>query len=210
MQTPTRCILIASVLSFFFFSGCSNTSVTSLWKKHDYTAQPFTSIMVVALTGDPGGKFLWEGKMATRLRQHGIKTVLTTFVAFPNAEEIDENDIINYVNDKGIEAVLVTRLVDTQKETVYYPPSGRYYGGSHAYYRNFNSYYSHAYSRTRGYKGINTVVLLETNLYQVKGQELVWSMSSDTIESSHVSSVRQIVDSASKKVLSTLKKDKLI
>lgn len=210
MLTCRKTILIASVLSFFFFIGCSNTSVTGIWKKSDFTAQPFKSLLVVAVTGDPGGTFLWENKMADRLRKDGIKTVITTAIAFPGDDEINEKEIIDYVTGKGIEAVLVTRLVDTKQETVYYPPAGGYYGGSYAYYRNFNSYYSHAYNRTRGYKATKTVALLETNLYQVKDQELVWSMSSDTVEADYISSVRQMVDSASSKVLSKLKKDKLI
>lgn len=210
MHILPKCSLIALVLSFFFFIGCSNTSITSVWKKSDFTAPPFTSIMIVGLTGDPGGKFLWENSMATRLRQDGIKTIITTFNAFPNDQEIDENEILDYARNNNIEGVLVTRLVDTKQETVYHPPAGGYYGGSYGYYRNFNSYYSHAYGRTRGYTTTKTIALLETNLYQVKDQELVWSMSSDTIEADITRSVRQMVDSASKKVLATLKKDQLI
>ena len=210
MHTPTRCILIALGLSLLFITGCSNTSVTGLWKKSDFTAQPFSSIMVVALTGDPGGKFLWENTMATRLRQDGTKTVITTPIAFPNDQEIDAKEIIDYVIKNNIEALLVTRLVDTKQETVYYPPMGGYYGGQFGYYRSFNSYYSHAYNRTQGFTDTKTIALLETNLYQANNQELIWSMSSDTVEDNYVRSVRQLVDSASKKVLSTLKKDKLI
>ena len=211
MYSLTRCVLIALGLSFFFVTGCSNTTnVTGLWKKSDYTAQPFTSILVVALTGDTGSKFLWENKMATRLRNDGIKTVLTTPIAFPNDQEIDEKEIIEYVNKNNIEAVLVTRLVDTKTETVYYPPTGGYYGGQYGYYSRFNSYYSHAYTRTRGFANTKIIALLETNLYQSNNQELVWSMSSDTVEDDFVRSVRKMVDSASKKVLSNLKKEKLI
>ena len=52
-----------------------------------------------------------------------------------------------------------------------------------------------------------SVVLLETNLYEVKNKELVWSMSSDTVETD---SVQQLMKSVSKSVRATLKKDKLI
>lgn len=210
MHTLNRCILIALGLSVFFFTGCSNTSVTGLWKKSDYIAQPFSSILVVALTGDSGSKFLWENTMATRLREGGIKTVITTPIAFPNDQEINENEIIEYVNKNNIEAVLVTRLVDTREETVHYPPMGGYYGGQYGYYRSFNSYYSHAYTRTQGFTDTKMIALLETNLYQSSTQELIWSMSSNTIEDNYIRSARQMVDSASKQVLANLKKDKLI
>ncbi len=148
--------------------------------------------------------------MATHLRQDGIKKVITTLNAFPYYQEvIDKKKIIDYVNNNNIEGVLVTRLVDTKQETVYHPPVNHSYGrgGSHGYYRNFGSYYSHAQTYSRGYTTTQTTVLLETNLYQVKNQELIWSLSSETVETG---SIPQLIDSASKKVLETLKIDQLI
>ena len=212
MQSSHRIILIALVLSFFFFTGCSSTSVTGVWKKSDFSAPPFTSILVVGLTGDQANKFLWENTMATRLRQAGVENVITTLLAFPDDTEIDENEIVDYAIKNNIEGVLVTRLVDTRQEEVYYPPSGGFYGGSYGYYSNFNSYYSHAYRQvySPGRTVTETTVLLETNLYQVKTQELIWSMSSDTIKADYVQTVRQMADSASKKVLTNLKKNQLI
>ena len=208
MHTPLRCILIAFLLLVFFFTGCSTTNVTGIWKKSDYSAKPFTSIMVVGLTGNRGNKFLWENKMATILRQDGMKTVITTLNAFPTYQDsgIDIKEIIDYVNNNNIEGVLITRLVDTTQEQVYHPPTGNY-AGSYRYYRNYGSYYSYANNRSRGYTTTQTTVLLETNLYQVKSQELIWSLASDTIKSGNIT---QLIDSVSKKVLATLKKDQLI
>ena len=209
MLTSTRSILIVLALSVLLFTGCSKTSVTGSWKKSDYAGQPFTSILVVGLTGEPNNKLLWENVMADKLRQNGLAQVSTTITAFPNDREIDKNEIIDFVKSKGFEAVLVTRLVDTKKEEVYHPPSGGYYGGAYGHYSHFNSYYPHAYNQvySPGYTATMTTVLLETNLYRTDTQELIWSMSSDTFDPR---SVNQLVDSVSKKVLATLKKDKLI
>lgn len=209
MQISFRCIFIVFFLSLFLFTGCSTTKVTSTWKNSGFSGQPFASILVVGLTGDPGGKFLWENSMATRLRKAGVPKVITTFNAFPNEDNIDVNRIVDYVTTNNIGAVLVTRLVDTKKETTFHPPPGVFYSGTYAYYSSFNSYYAHAFNR-RQYTNTKTVALLETNLYQVKDQELVWSMTSDTIEEDYIQSVRQMADSASKKVLETLKEHKLI
>ena len=208
ISSPKR-ILIALVLSFFFFTGCSKTSVTDTWKKSDYIGQPFTSIMVVGLTKDHTHKLLWEDTMGDRLRQHGIKTVVSILSAFPDDKKIDEKEILAYANNKGIEAVLVTRLVDTKKEEVYHPPSGAYYGGGYRHYGRFDSFYPYAYNQVYSpiYTTTQTIVLLQTNLYQVKEQVLIWNMSSDTFDPR---SIDQLMDSVSKKVLATLKKDQLI
>lgn len=199
-------LLLASI---FFFTGCSQTTVSGLWKKSDYTGKSFASILVVGLTGDMHNRILWENVMADKLRRSGIKTVITTIGVFPGSKMATEKDIMDYVSANGVEGVLVTRLVDTKEEEVYYPPTGGYYGGPYGYYNRFNHYYSHAYDRISlpGYTATMTTFMLETNLYKSDTNELIWSMSSDTFEPK---SFNQLVDSVSKKVLETLQTDQLI
>jgi type II secretory pathway component PulF len=99
----------------------------------------------------------------------------------------------------------VTRLVDIKQEQVYRPASTNVT----SYHRNYNSYFTHAQTQMSkpGSMVTQSVVLLETNLYEVKNKELVWSMSSDTVETN---SIQQLMKSVSKSVRATLKKDKLI
>jgi hypothetical protein len=202
--------LIPIVLLVFLLPGCSTTSVTGVWSKSDYTGQPLQSILVVALTGDSSKKTLWENIMADQLNQSGLSAT-PSIRSFPGDPEVTKEEIINYVNKHGIEGVLVTRLVDTKKEKVYYPPEGGYYdhGGRYGYYNRFGSYYPHAYNRVTspGYTTTHTTVLLETNLYLTENQELIWSMSSDTFDPK---SMNQLVESVSKKVIETLQKGNLI
>lgn len=211
MQPARRCLVLALFLAFFVLPGCSTTtSVTGVWKKSDYNNTPFESILVVGLTKNNANKFLWENKMATLLRQAGVKNAITTLNAFPNYRQesaIDIQEIIDYVTKNNIEGVLITRLVDTTKETVYQPRPGNYYAGSYQYYRNYRHYYSRARVHVKGINVTKTTLLLETNLYQVKDQELVWSLASETIQSGNVGF---LIDSVSQKVLGALKKDRLI
>lgn len=201
--------MAALLIITFSFTACSQTKVTGTWKKSDYTGQPFDSILVVGLVGDTGNKILWENVMADKLRQTGVKTVITSAGAFPDAKKIGEKEITDYVAENTINAVLVTRLVDTRKEEVYYPPSGGYYREPFGYYNRFNPYYSHAYDMiySPGYTDTLTTILLETNLYRVDTRELIWSMSSNTFDPSSFS---QLVDSVSKIVLEKLQQDNLI
>ncbi len=213
MPIPRTSFFVILILFIFVVSGCSMTTVTGTWKSSEYTGKPFTSILVVGLTSDPTNRLKWENSMADRLSQHGVQTVVKSLSAFPDDRNIDEKEIIEYVNKQGIEGVLVTRLVDTKSETIYKsaPPTGAFYSGSgdYGYYRTFSSYYNFAYRQVSAYSyaTTQTIVLLETNLYKVTTQDLVWSMASDTIESN---SVKKLIESASKKVLSGLDKDQLI
>lgn len=210
MNNYRRLFFIACVFLGFLMNGCASTSVTGVWKKSDYTGQPLQSLLVVALTGDNDKKTLWENILADQLNQSGL-SARPSVKSFLGDSEVTKDEIIDYVKKEGIEGVLVTRLVDTKKEEVYYPPSGRYYdyGGRYGFYNRFDSYYPHAYDRasTPGYSTTHTTVLLETNLYLTQTQELIWSMSSDTFDPN---SMNQLVESVGKKIIATLQKSSLI
>lgn len=211
MFTFSRSIFIGLVLSLFLFTGCSKTTVTGTWKNSNYDGKAFASIIVVGLTSNSNNRLIWEDTMANRLRQSGLNNVTTSLKAFPNDNEIDEKEIVAHVKEKGIEGVLVTRVVDTKQEEVYHPPTTgiRYYNEPFGYYNHFSSFYPRAYTQvySPGYTTTQTIVLLETHLYKSDTQELIWSMSSDTFDPK---STTQVIDSVSKKVLAALKKDKLI
>jgi len=194
------------ILTFFLLSGCSDTSITGLWKKSDFVGQPFKSILVIALADKEASRNIWEDLLATQLSQSGVKAI-KSFQAFPGDKEITKEEVVEYVKQQGIEAVLVTRLVDTNKTKVSFPSTGGSYGH---YYNSFGSYYPRAYSSSH-WQGSNaktfTSVILETNLYQSSTQDLVWSFNSDTFDAV---SVEKIVKSVGKKMVNQLKKDQLI
>lgn len=201
-------IRLCVVLFFLLSAGCSQTSVTGVWKKSDFAGPPFRSVLVVALTGEDINKALWENIMADQLNRSNISAVPCT-QAFPMENNVTREKIEAYVRQHAIEGMLVTRLVDTRTEQVYHPPRGVYYGGPFWYYNHFYNYYPYVYDRvySPGYTSTHTIVLLETNLYQAATQELVWSMSSDTFDPR---SINQLVESVSKKVIQGLRKDRLI
>lgn len=213
MNTRSGKAAAVLILSAFLLGGCSTTRVTGVWKKSDYVGGPFQSILVVGLTKDESNKSIWEDIMAAQLRQNGVNAA-TGAKCFPGDTDITKTEILDYVRDKGIDAVLLTRLVDIRKEKAYYPPTGYYYGfyddyyyggPYHRYYNHFGSFYDRVY--TPGYTTTYTIVVLETNLYDTRSQELVWSMSSDTFDPA---SADKLARSVSKKVVKALQNYNLI
>jgi hypothetical protein len=208
-------LLSLFLITTFGLTGCSSTSVTGVWKKSDFTGQPFQSILVIGLSKDKSRKNIWEDIMVDQLKQAGVHAMTST-QCFPGDDDITKEEILRYVGDKGMDSVLVTRLVDTKQEKAYYPPTGGFYGsgfygggfyggGRHGYYNNFGTFYDTVY--TPGYTTTYTTVLLETNLYDTASQALVWSMSSDTFDPA---SANKLAQSVSKKVVQALQKDNLV
>lgn len=202
------CLVLA--VSLLFIAACGGTKVTSSWKKSDYAGPPFTSILVVALIDDPNKKMFWENTVADRLRESGIKTVATSISAFPLDRGLEAKDIIKYVEEQKIAGVLVTSLVDIETKDAPAPAQSPVIssGGGIAY-SNFTTFYPQAYNSVYGGRNTATLttVVLETNLYSSETLELVWSMSSDTLEPR---SIDKLAGSVSKTVISTLKKDGLL
>ena len=195
-------LLCAAIV--ILMAGCSSTSVTGLWKKSDYAGQPFTSVLVVALTDDKTNRIIWEDKMAAQFINSGVKAV-SSAKGFPGDEKITKEEVLQYVKEKNIESILVTRLVDVKEESTYYPPtmsSGFY--GSYGYYNSFDTFYPRTYNTvySPGYTTTFKMVLLETNLYQSDSRELLWNMSSETFDPA---SVNTLVESVGKRVVKNLK-----
>lgn len=202
--------ILVLTLSVFLLQGCGDTNVTGTWKKSNFVGGPFQNILVVGLTKDESGKSLWESVMADQLQQNGVKTT-TSIKSFPGDNDITKEEVIEFVKENGMDGVLVTRLVNIVEEKAYYPPSGGYYGRSYyggprySHYNNFGSYYDTA--STPGRTATFTSVILETNLYDVATQDLVWTMSSDTFDPA---STNKLAQSATKKVVQSMQKDNLI
>lgn len=197
------------IFSLVCISACTRTSVTSSWKKSDYTGQPFKSILVVALIDDPIKKMFWENTVADQLRASGLKSVATSIGAFPMDRGLQLQDIIGYIQKEQVEGVLVTRLIDIQTEQG--PPKNQefMFTDTYAHYRNFRDFYPQAYKSAydRDDPATLTTVLLETNLYSSEGLELVWSASSDTFEPR---SINKLAASVSRTLIDALKKDGLL
>lgn len=203
------CLLFA--VSLLFSLSCTRTSVTDAWKKSDYAGQPFKSLLVVAVIDDPNKKLFWENTVAERLRESGVKTVATSISAFAKDRGVQVTDIIHYVQQKKIDGVLVTRLLDIQTKEAPAPAQGPVYasGGGFAYYNNFTTFYPQAYDTAYAKRPTTTMttVQLETNLYSTETLELIWSMASDTLEPR---TVDKLAASVSGKVIAALKRDGLL
>ncbi|MBW2603501.1 MAG: hypothetical protein JRE28_04180 [Deltaproteobacteria bacterium] len=75
------------------------------------------------------------------------------------------------------------------------------------HYGFYHSRYSYSYARDPGYSGTSITVRLETNLYDVKTEKLIWSGKSKTWNKN---SKDQIINDVIKVVIDDLQKNKLI
>lgn len=162
------------LLGVMLVTACTTTQLTSVWKDPSYQARP-AKIMVIGLAKKPEVRRLFEDEFVRQLKARGTEAIASYTVVADN-QQGDRAAIEAKVKELGADSVLITRLVKKETVKVYVPGTAYspppYYGTWPAYYGNPSS---------GGYVAEDEYAIIETNLYQVSNEKLVWSASSETL-----------------------------
>jgi hypothetical protein len=107
----------------------------------------------------------------------------------------------------GVDAVLATRLTGAGKEDIYQPSSTSTMPSDYARSLDLYFYGSGAQSAYPGMYSKHYVVRLQTNVFDMDTEKLIWTASSQTVEPE---TIREIVESLCKNVMDRLQQDRLI
>jgi hypothetical protein len=164
-------------LTTFLLTGCSQTKVTSVWVDQEYQGDGIDDVFVVGVSKDGGLRRIFEDEFVTLFKQRGVKAI-SSYRLLPDEDLRDEKKLDSKVKESGSDTILMTRVIDIRKDTQYvapdyvYAPPSNYYGGWHGYYNR-------AYMVSPGYTVEYETAVLETNLYDLKTDKLIWSARSD-------------------------------
>ena len=180
---PIRFLALTSLLLLVLF-GCASTTITGVWSDENYNQIPIQSVMVIGVAENQRNRNIFESEMAAEFEKRGVKAIPSAKVL--GDQEITKENVVQAAEKSQVQAVLVTRLVGTKQEQVYQPPTT--YGVPDPYYRRWDSYYPHMYdyAYTPGYMATYTNVVLETSVFAVKEQSLIWSAASETFEPQNI------------------------
>jgi len=195
----TWCSLLALTIA-----ACGTTTkVPMAWKDPAYTGPGFTRVFVIAVAENDGSRRLFEDHLSQQLVKQGVAAA-PSYAHLPHTDRLTEGAIQEAMMGGNFDAVTISHLVGEKQETKYVPPQTytvpRYgYGGYYGYY---NTRWDVVHEP--GYYKTNTIVRLETNLYDVGRSALVWSGQSDTL---NPSSVADVIESATRAIASQIAKD---
>ncbi|MDX1649708.1 MAG: hypothetical protein R3263_07620 [Myxococcota bacterium] len=170
-RAPAPVVVAAVAL---LLGACASTKLTSVYRDPGYAGGPFGSLLVIGLSPSEGARHQFEQHFSRELRGHGVEAIPGVQV-LPEHGELDRSLVQDWVRRHGIEGVIVTRLVDVERETEVVPPTVRptLYG----YYGHHWGYMS-GITVSSGYTREKTILRIETNLYDARTARLVWSASS--------------------------------
>ncbi len=172
--------LFAALLCVVAVSCGTSSSLVQRWSDTSFEGQPGQKMIIIALAKSERSQKTWEGAFANVLRQVKVQPIAGSTV-LPAMQSADEATLKQAVRETGADLAAVTRLISVDKETTYVPGSA-YYTPAPAYY-GFYGYYSSSYAMvsTPGYYQEDKVYSVETNVYDVRTEKLVWSGVTETI-----------------------------
>ena len=179
----------------FLIVSCAGTDLTEKQVDDAYKGKPVSDILVIAVTGNEHNRRSYERKFVANLKSVGVEAVASEkSIPMPADLKIKKETILSAVDQYKNDSVIITQLVGKETKDVYQR------GGV-----TRRGYFS--YTRNPGYSSTTKKVRLETNLYDAKTGELIWSGISKTLSKD---STNRIMNDVIKAVTTKLKNNKLI
>jgi hypothetical protein len=187
---------LGCLFSFIFLMvSCAGTDLTQTQVDDAYKGKPVSDILIIAVTGNEHNRRSYERKFVANLKSVGVEAVASEkSISMPGDLKIKKETILSAVDQYKNDAVIITQLVGKETKDVYQRGGVTRYG-----------YFG--YTRNPGYSSTTKKVRLETNLYDAKTGELIWSGVSKTLSKD---STDRIMNDVIKTVIANLKKHKLI
>jgi hypothetical protein len=178
-------------------AGCATTSFDSSWKSPDAT--PVTSkgkkVVAIVMMKDVTPRRAAEDALVRALNERGAVGI-ALYTLMPPGSPTDEESVKAMLQQSGAAGAVIMRPVAVDKEpiptTVTYggPMYGGFYGGYYGY--GWGSAYG---GMTVSGGGVTTIVSVETLVYSLEQNKLLWAGRSKTSDPANIDSlVREIAD----------------
>jgi len=181
-------------------TACATTTFDSSWKASD--AQPMGSlagqkVVAVAVSKNAAVRRSAEDSLVSVLNARGAQGVASYSIL---GDDTDEAKAKAAIEKSGAVAVVVMRPVAKEKE-ISSTPSSMYMGPMYGGY--WGGYYGYGWGGAYGGTEIrtDTIVIVETLVYSLKQNKLVWAGQSKTTNPSKIDAfVREVAAGAGKEM----------
>jgi hypothetical protein len=193
----TRCLPLC--LAVLLLSACSTTEVLDTWKD-DSQNQTFKNVLVVAVSKVPSYRARVEHQLVNIIEMAGADAKAAVDI-LPDTELIDEAAASAAVKNTGADAVMVVRVIDTEKEELYTPGTTYLRGGyDDKYNLSWNEYYGGGYRAAPGYSRKFSVSTVETTLFDAASNKRVWSTVAAITEATEGAAINAYLEVISKPI----------
>ena len=179
MTFPTKLFTCAAVLFLFLLSSCASSKITGQWKDPELGAKQYSHILVIGVAKQPDRRKFYEDEFVKQLNRQGVMAIASHTI-IPRDKMQDKDAIVKSIEGLNVDGVLITRLQGIKEATQLTPASS--YQMPYGYYTNMYDYYNSSFSIAPSVSVAEThpYLQLETNLYDVGTEKLVYSITTNT------------------------------
>jgi len=198
---------IASIAVSAFVAGCGGTAaIHKSVHERGHPGAPFGNVLVIAVANDYDGRAAFERELVLHVRDMGADAEAYYRIA-GNQPELSRERIESAVRNGGFDAVLLTRVADSDF-------SGRFKRGSAETKAttvggNVFNLFRYDYTELNEPRRVDFSgsVSLTTELYAVSDETVVWAV--DTESSGHAG-LDEMIEVQGKAIAAQLRRDRLI
>ena len=206
--------MIRLLLSFLIASICvactPSTEIVQSWKKPNVSVKAGSlenKALVIAFVKDESTRWVVEDQLKKRLNANAVASY--TILTPDHLKEGNDELLKSKLKEGKFTNLLIMRLGSIEKETTYVPgttTSAGYYGGYPGYYGGhygYGGYYGYGASSytTPGYYTTDKNYFIETVVYSVEPDEIIWRGTTKSVNPSKVErTVNEIADAVSRKM----------
>ena len=196
--------------SLAFITGCSTTSLVNRWSDPNYSGPALEEILVIGVMIDGFRRRSFEEEFSKLITSNG-RSGIASYTLMPDLKSTDQKEEVLAVVDKvGADGVMIVTLQGVSKEQRDVPPSVNYMpSAGFGYGMGMYGYYgmSHTTVYTPGYTVTDTIVRLDTKLFAVSTEKMIWAGKT---ESFNPSSAQTVISELATVVTSDMKKSGMI
>jgi hypothetical protein len=171
-------VLVSSV-------GCNATQLASSWKSPQYTNPDYTKVLIITLGKRTDLRRIYEDDFVRQLASLGVQGVQGYTLLPDETDRVDKAALQDAVRRSGAQAVIITRLLKVDEQLNLSPGTAAYPApGVFGYYdQAWSAYYEPPHPA--GFYGgptvyADTIVQMETNLFDAATSALVWTGTTKT------------------------------
>ena len=188
----TRWSRLYTIAALLLLTGCASTQMQSTWTNPEAQPIRFDKTLAVFMSPQEGVRRAAEDRLVERI---GPARSAASYTVLSAAELNDVEAAKQKVRAAGFDGAVVMRVIGTRQEQTYVPPAyyGRHWGGYWS--RGWREVYEPGYLRT------DTFVRVETNVYSLADDKLIWSGISETFDPTETTRmVDEVADAAAEEM----------
>lgn len=173
-----RLRLVLLLLAASLLAACASpTRITNAWRDAAWQGPRFQRVLVMGFGDDGAARRVFEDRFVQQLQAAGV-TAVASYTLVPGLAEADLPRVRQAVARSAADCVLTTRLVGVERRVGVHPGQPMLMP-SIGFRRGFYGYFSSVMvmpPSTYNYE----IVTLETNLWQMPGESLLWSATTES------------------------------